>query len=125
MNVSEPSVRTCKARGDLTHLGLTTESAENSGQLITTRLLLPPQSVEPQDEVDVPTKKTINAPGKLDVPLSDRDRSVFPFTIVSMNAGAYPGEGLSLSEIIFALNEELRRTAFSPPCVMKDRQRLG
>jgi len=34
-----------------------------------------------------------------------------------MNSKAYPGRGLSPSQLIFALNEELKRTAYSPSCV--------
>jgi hypothetical protein len=35
-----------------------------------------------------------------------------------MDTDAYPGEGLSLSQLIFALNEELKRVAYSPSYVM-------
>ena len=34
-----------------------------------------------------------------------------------MDSSAYPGKGLSLSQLVFALNQELRRTAYSPLCV--------
>ena len=41
----------------------------------------------------------------------------FPFqtltsTIPQMAIHAYPGQGLSLSQLIFALNEELKRVAY-------------
>lgn len=38
----------------------------------------------------------------------------------SMDAHAYPGNGLSLSQLIFALNEGLKRTGYSPSYVAKD-----
>ena len=31
-----------------------------------------------------------------------------------MNTHSYPGRGLSLSQLVFALNEELKRVAYSP-----------
>ena len=31
-----------------------------------------------------------------------------------MNMHSYPGRGLSLSQLVFALNEELKRVAYSP-----------
>jgi len=34
-----------------------------------------------------------------------------------MDAKPYPGRGFSLSQLVFALNEELKRTAYSPSCV--------
>ena len=39
----------------------------------------------------------------------------------SMDIHNYPGRGLSLSQLIFALNEELKRVAYSPPYVAKGR----
>jgi hypothetical protein len=39
-------------------------------------------------------------------------------SFLSMNAH-YPGKGLSLSQLTFALNEELGRTAYSPSYVVK------
>ena len=38
-------------------------------------------------------------------------RLVFSRTTPSMNIQVYPREGLSLSQFVFALNEELKRTA--------------
>ena len=35
-----------------------------------------------------------------------------------MDTHFYPGKGLSLSQLIFALNEELERVAYSPLYVM-------
>jgi len=35
----------------------------------------------------------------------------------SMDAKSYPGKDLSLSQLVFALNEELKRKAYSPSCV--------
>ena len=37
-----------------------------------------------------------------------------------MDAHAYPGKGLSLSELVFALSQELKRVAYSPSYVAKD-----
>ena len=31
-----------------------------------------------------------------------------------MDANTYPGRGLSLSQLVFALNEELKRVTYSP-----------
>ena len=36
-----------------------------------------------------------------------------------MNAHTYPGKGLSLSQLAFALKEELNRAAYSPSYVAK------
>ena len=41
-----------------------------------------------------------------------------------MDTKTYPGKGLSLSQLVFALNEELKRTAYSPSCVRSLRLRL-
>ena len=38
-----------------------------------------------------------------------------------MDTRTYPGKGLSLSQLVFALNEELKRAAYSPSYVAKDR----
>jgi len=38
---------------------------------------------------------------------------------LSMNVHSYPGKDLSLSQLAFALNEELKRTAYSPTYVAK------
>ena len=38
-----------------------------------------------------------------------------------MNVHTYPGKGLSLSQLVFALNEELKRTDYSPSYVAKHR----
>ena len=40
-----------------------------------------------------------------------------------MNTKSYPGLGLSLSQLFFALDEELKRTAYSPSYVVKDYRR--
>jgi hypothetical protein len=37
----------------------------------------------------------------------------------------YPGQGLSISQLVFALNEELKRTAYSPSYVAKHYRRVG
>lgn len=37
----------------------------------------------------------------------------------SMDTHIYPGKGLSLSQLVFALNKELKRVAFSPSWVEK------
>jgi hypothetical protein len=42
------------------------------------------------------------------------------FFVPSMDTHAYPGRGLSLSQLVFALNEELKRVAYSPSYVAKD-----
>lgn len=39
--------------------------------------------------------------------------------IRSMGTDNYPGRELSLSQLIFALNNELKRAAYSPSCVTK------
>ena len=45
----------------------------------------------------------------------DHTRSIELSSIAtSMNTQTYPGKGLSLLQLVFALNEELKRTAFSP-----------
>ena len=45
----------------------------------------------------------------------DHTRSIELSSIAtSMNTQTYPGKSLSLSQLVFALNEELKRTAFSP-----------
>ena len=36
-----------------------------------------------------------------------------------MDTGTHPGKGLSLSQLVFALNEELKHAAYSPLCVTK------
>ena len=36
-----------------------------------------------------------------------------------MDTQAHPGKGLSLSQLIFALNEELKRSVYSPSYVAK------
>ena len=41
----------------------------------------------------------------------------FPFSVSRMDAHTYPGRGLSLSQLFFALNEELKRVPYSPKCV--------
>jgi hypothetical protein len=48
---------------------------------------------------------------------------IFPIapTIPPMNTPDYPGKGLSLPQLIFALNEELRRAAYPTLCVVKER----
>lgn len=38
-----------------------------------------------------------------------------------MDKSTYPGKRLSLSQLVFALNEELERAIRSPGCVAKDR----
>ena len=43
----------------------------------------------------------------------------------SMNAHTYPGKGLSLSQLVFALNEELKRVAYSPLYVAKYHHELA
>ena len=43
------------------------------------------------------------------------------FTNTLMDAQTYPGRGLSLSQLTFALNEELKRAAHSPPYVANSR----
>ena len=45
-------------------------------------------------------------------PLSDASRP-------RMDTEAYPGKGLSLSELVFALNEELKHPVHSPPYVVR------
>jgi hypothetical protein len=45
----------------------------------------------------------------------------FTTSILSMNTYTHPGEGLSLPQLSFALNEELRRMAYSPPYVERER----
>ncbi|KAF9783897.1 hypothetical protein BJ322DRAFT_1211799 [Thelephora terrestris] len=42
-----------------------------------------------------------------------------PRTPLPMDTHTYPGRGLSLSQLIFALNEELKRAAYSPPFTLK------
>jgi hypothetical protein len=42
-----------------------------------------------------------------------------------MDAHAYPGRGLSLSQLVFALNAELKRVAYSPSYVAKDHYSLA
>ncbi|KAF9783886.1 hypothetical protein BJ322DRAFT_884870 [Thelephora terrestris] len=41
-----------------------------------------------------------------------------------MNAHTYPGRGLSLSQLIFALNEELKRVAYSPLSTLEEVSQL-
>jgi hypothetical protein len=36
------------------------------------------------------------------------------FSISQTDMNTYPGRGLSLSQLVFALNEELKRVAYSP-----------
>lgn len=44
----------------------------------------------------------------------------FPYLCsLIMATHTYPGEGLSLSQLVFALNKELERVAFSAGCVLK------
>jgi len=38
-----------------------------------------------------------------------------------MDTKTYPGKGLSISQLVFALNEELKRTVYSPSCVLDHR----
>ena len=46
--------------------------------------------------------------------------TAFPIPpILSMSARIYPGKGLSLSQLIFALSEELKCVAYSPSYVKK------
>ena len=47
----------------------------------------------------------------------DRSFHVQHSSILSMNTHAYPGKDLSLSQLVFALNEELKRVAHSPSYV--------
>ena len=42
------------------------------------------------------------------------------FSIPTMTPPSYPGKGLSLSQLAFALNEELKRSAYSPLYVADD-----
>ena len=42
-----------------------------------------------------------------------------------MSSQTHPGHGLSISQLLFALNEELRRVAYSPSCVTRDHQGFG
>jgi hypothetical protein len=44
--------------------------------------------------------------------------------IPSMNTKTYPGQGLSISQLIFALNEKLKQTAYSLSYVTKDHRCL-
>lgn len=48
-----------------------------------------------------------------------------PISSSLMATDIYPGKGLSLSQLAFALNEELRRVTHSPPCVTKDSHGLA
>ena len=59
---------------------------------------------------------------------SDRDgqmarqlapRRLFSTAICLMDTDAYPGRDLSLLQLVFALNKELGRVAYSPLCVAK------
>ena len=43
----------------------------------------------------------------------------------SMGTQAYPGKGLSVSQLAFALNEELKHAVHSPSYVTKDHRRKG
>ena len=43
----------------------------------------------------------------------------------TMNTQSYPGQGLTIPQLLFALNEELKRAIHSPSCVEKVRRRLG
>jgi len=42
-----------------------------------------------------------------------------------MDTCTYPGKGLSLSQLVFALNEELKHAAYSPLYVAKDHYGLA
>ena len=50
-----------------------------------------------------------------------RSASSFPNAANSMDGQTYPGRGLSLPQLVFALKEELRRTAYSPSYVTRSR----
>jgi hypothetical protein len=48
----------------------------------------------------------------------------FIFPVLSMDAHTYPGRGLSLQQLVFALNQELKRVAYSPSYVSTSHPRL-
>ena len=62
------------------------------------------------------TKRLGAVPDPLSETTSDRPDLAAPSTssIPSMNSQTYPGQGLSVFQLLFALNEELKRVAFSP-----------
>ena len=47
-------------------------------------------------------------------------QETFPLSISQMDTHTYPGRGLSLSQLVFALNEELKRVAYSPMYVAEE-----
>ena len=55
-------------------------------------------------------------PDPLSETTSDRPDLTAPSTpfISPMNSQTYPGQGLSISQLLFALNEELKRVSYSP-----------
>lgn len=44
-------------------------------------------------------------------------QALLSFSTRSMDMETYPGKGLSLPQLVFALNKELERTAYSPSYV--------
>ena len=51
--------------------------------------------------------------------------SVTNFFPLSMDQYTHPGKGLSLSQLAFALNEELKHAAYSPSYVAKYHRQLA
>lgn len=47
-------------------------------------------------------------------------RFIFHTLRLSMDGETYPGKGLSLSQLLFALNQELKRVVCSAGCVVED-----
>lgn len=68
--------------------------------------------------VDRPTDQSTRCDG----PFSDTDTSCSPSL---MNTDIYPGKGLSLSQLVSALNEELRRVTNASLCVARYHSGLG
>jgi hypothetical protein len=54
----------------------------------------------------------------------DRVGRSFIFPVLSMDAHTYPGRGLSIQQLVFALNEELKRVAHPPSYVATNHPRL-
>lgn len=63
----------------------------------------------------------VQAPFKLQLDFRFSGNLPSPTPVISsMDGKTYPGEGLSLSQLVFALNQKLKPTARSPSYVSKD-----
>ena len=87
------------------------------------RQLDPKSYTSPERQWTLSTNRLHSLAQSLPQMKGDAQDSAFSPTsfAIPVDTQTYPGKGLSLSQLAFALNQELKRTAYSPSCVNSPR----